>query len=165
MFGSPFTHEVCEGSRLYEIKKGRFGDVSLDGLRVLVTFRVGEWVRYYVSEAATDEQLKAVPSLISRASPVFDVETLGVERAAISVERSATRIKFSGPASKVEIEAMEGLDGTPIRIENLPFPDLADYVQYKSIENSHDHPERGFKYSGTNGFTSTVKLDGTIKDR
>ncbi len=160
MFGSPMTNETCEGSRLYEIKKGEFGGVTLDGLKVIATFSVGKWVKYYVSEDATDEQLKAVPSLISNASPVFDVKVLSVEKGKISIERSPTRMKFAGPASSVEIEQMTGLDGNPVKIENLPFEDLVDYVQYKSVKNTHESDDANFEYSGTNGFTSRVDKKG-----
>jgi hypothetical protein len=160
MFGSPMTNETCEGSRLYEIEEGHFGGVSLDGLKVIATFRLGNWVKYYVSNGATDEQLEAVEPLISHASPVFDVAVLGVQKASISVERTDTRVKFAGPESTVEIELMEGLDGKPIRMQNLPFDDLVDYVQYKSVENSHKSPKPSFKHSDTNGFTSRVDKRG-----
>ncbi len=159
-FGLSPTREPCEGSRLYEIEKGHFGDVSVDGLQVVATFRVGKWVKYYVSDRATDEQLRAVASLISRASPVFDVEVLTLEKVAISVERTDSRVKFTAPASTVEIEAVEGLDGTAIKIHNLPFSDLVDYAQYKSVENSHKSPSASFHHSGTNGFTSRLDARG-----
>jgi hypothetical protein len=55
---------------------------------------------------------------------------------------------------------MEGLGGKPIRMQNLPFDDLVDYVQYKSVENSHQGPKHTFKHSGTNGFTSRVDKRG-----
>lgn len=160
MFGSPMTNDSCEGSRLYEIDEAHLGDVNLDGLKVIATFQVGKWVKYYVSEEATDEQLEAVQSLIARVSPVFDVEVLSAEKAPIAVERTAKRVKFTSPASTVEIELMEGLDGKPITMQNLPYHDLVDYVQYKSVENSHKSAEISFKHSGTNGFTSTVDERG-----
>jgi hypothetical protein len=98
--------------------------------------------------------------LIARVSPVFDVKVLSVETASISVDRTEKRVRFAGPASTVEIEMMEGLDGRPVQIRNLPYHDLANYVQYKSIENSHRSADVNFKYSGTNGFTSTVDEAG-----
>jgi hypothetical protein len=156
MFGSPMTNETCEGSRLYEILEGSFRGVDVGGLKVVVTFSVGKWVKYYVADGATDKQVKVVEPLISRVSPVFDVKVLSVERAPISVERTAKRVRFSVPASTVEIEMMEGLAGGPIKIQDLPYHDLANYVQYKSVENSHHSADIQFHYSGTNGFTSTV---------
>ncbi len=45
-------------------------------------------------------------------------------------------------------------------MRDLPYHDLANYVQYKSVENSHQSAEFQFNYSGTNGFTSTVDATG-----
>ncbi len=98
--------------------------------------------------------------LISRASPVFDVEVLTLEKVAISVERTDSRVKFTAPALTVEIRAIKGMDGTPIKIHNLPDSDLVDYAQYKSVENSHKSPKVSFHYSGTNGFTSRLDARG-----
>ena len=55
---------------------------------------------------------------------------------------------------------MEGLGRKPIKMHDLPYHDLANYVQYKSVENSHQSADIQFKYSGTNGFTSTVDAKG-----
>ena len=156
MFGSSMTNETCEGSRLYEIQEGHLGGVDVAGVNVVVTFSVGKWVKYYVADGATDEQMKVVEPLISRVSPVFDVEVLSIERTRVSVERSEKKIRFSVPASTVEIELMEGLAGKPIKMRDLPYHDLANYVQYKSVKNSHHSEDIQFNYSGTNGFTSTV---------
>ena len=161
MFGSPPTREPCEGSRLYEIEKGHFGSVRFDGLQIVATFRVGKWVKYYVSDRATDEQLNAVEPLISRASPVFAaLSVLAIEKVPVSVERTDTRVRFTAPASTVEIEVMQGRDGKPIEIHNLADVDLDAYKQYKSIENSHKSPKDSFHYSGTNGFTSRIDTRG-----
>ena len=160
MFGSSMTNETCEGSRLYEIQEGHFGGVDVAGVKVVVTFSVGKWVKYYVADGATDKQVKVVEPLISRVSPVFDVEVLSIESVRVSVERREKKIRFSVPASTVEIELMEGLAGKPIKMRDLPYHDLANYVQYKSVENSHQSADIQFNYSGTNGFTSTVDATG-----
>ena len=49
---------------MVEIKEGHYGDVRLDGISVVTTFRFGEWVKLYVSENATDEQAKAAAQLM-----------------------------------------------------------------------------------------------------
>lgn len=156
MFGSAMTNETCEGSRLYEIQQGHFGGVDMAGLKVVVTFRVGQWVKYYVTEGATTEQMKAVAPLIASVSPVFDVKVLSIEKAPITVTRNNKTIRFSVPTSTVEIGLMEGMAGKTIKIADLPYQDLQNYVQYESVENSHRSEDIQFKYSDTNGFTSTV---------
>ncbi|MEE8584372.1 MAG: DUF1326 domain-containing protein [Acidobacteriota bacterium] len=152
MFGSPATHEYCRGSRLVRIEEGRYGHVRLDGLNVVATFSMGEWVRYYVDEKASQEQAEAAGKLISAAFPSF--ARWGVEssqKAAVHVEQTDSVLYFAVPESEVKMEVMAGGNGQPVRIENLPnfFPSL---IQYRSIHNRHASSDHEFDYTGTNGF-------------
>ena len=158
-FGTSPTMENCEANGLLEIKKGNYGDVSLDGISVVYSGRTMKWARYYVSENATDKQVKAVKPLMAEIIGFLaDTKVLSTERVPVSVERTATKVKFSVPASTVEIEVMKGRDGKPIKIENLPAPYLMGCTQYKSVTNSHHSKDKEFSYSGTNGLTSKVDL-------
>ncbi len=158
LFGSTPTLGHCEGTGLVQIKEGHYGDISLDGISVVFTVHLGEWMKYYVSEEATDEQAKATEQLVAS---VFEIpgewEVLSTEKVPVSLERTETKVKFSVPASTVEIEIMKGRDGSPIKIENLPPVFAQDYTQYKSITNSHKSEDKEFSYSGTNGFTSKIE--------
>ena len=151
MFGSPATHEYCRGSRLVRIEEGRYGHVRLDGLNVMATFSMGEWVRYYVDEKASPEQAEAAGKLISAAFPSFG--RWGVEssqRAALKVEQTDSVLYFAVSESEVKMEVMAGGNGKPLRIENLPnYPSL---IQYRSIHNRHASSDHEFDYTGTNGF-------------
>ena len=158
-FASSPTLGHCEVNGLLEIRDGHYGDVSLNAISVVFAARPGEWAKYYISEDATDEQVKAVEPLMAELFKFFaDTKVLSTEKVPVSVERTATRVKFSVPASTVEIEMMKGRDGKPIKIENLPAPYLVDYTQYKSITNSHDSKDKKFSYSGTNGLISKVNI-------
>jgi hypothetical protein len=165
-FGSPSTLGYCEGNNLIEIKEGHYGDVRLDGISVVTAFSLGKWIKPYVSENATDEQAKAAVELL-KLEPTFgilfsgDTKTLSQEKVPVSIEKTSTNVKFSVPASKVEIEMMKGRDGKPIKIQNLPVPFLNDHTQYKSVTLSHNSEDKEFKHSGTNGFTS--KIEATSK--
>lgn len=157
IFGSPSTLGFCKGNGLVEIKEGHYGDTRLDGLAVAVTFRMGEWEKYYVSEKATDAQVAAAGKLMEAFFKSPKSKVLSIEKTPITIERSDGRIMFSTPVSKVEIEVMKGRDGKPIKIENLP--DFPDYTQYKSITNSFksDKKDTAFSYSGTNGLTAKME--------
>ena len=158
LFGSEPTMDKCEGSRLIEIKQGHFGGVRLDGIAVVVAFRMGAWTQYYISDEATEAQAEAAEQLISRTFPEFVEWGLATtETVPISVERAEGRVKFTVPASTVEIEVMEGKEGKPVTIEHLKPAFLQNYTQYVSVENSHHSDKANFKYSGTNGFTSRIE--------
>jgi len=142
---------------LVEIKEGHYGDTRLDGIAVAVTFRMGEWERYYVSDQATDAQVAAAGKLMEAFYKSPTSKVLSIEKAPVSIKRTEGRIMFSTPVSKVEIEVMKGREGKPITIQNLP--DFPDYVQYKSITNLYksDKKDMEFSYSGTNGLTSKME--------
>ena len=161
-FGSPATRGHCEGNGLIEIKEGHYGDVRLDGMSVVMAFRFFEWVKLYVDENATDEQAKAVVELI-KLDPTFGIffsggaKILSIEKAPVSIEKTSTTVKFSVPDSTVEMEMLTGRDGKPVKIQNLSFPFLGDYTQYKSITVSHHSEDKEFSYSGTHGEASPIE--------
>ena len=157
--GSPPTQGFCEGSRLIEIKSGHYFGTNLDGLGMVATRRGGEWLKLYIDEAASDSQMNALIELLKldeTMSLAKNTEIISKEKVKISVERTSDRVKFSVPASTVEIEMMEGLGGKPIKVDNLRRPFFNDYTLYKSISNIHQSDEHKFSHSGTNGFVSRL---------
>ena len=160
-FGSEPTHSHCDANALVEIEKGHYGGVKLDGVSVVFAYRLGDWVKYYVGEKASDEQTKAAVDLLERAKLTEGAKVLSTQQAKIAVERTKTLVKFSVPESIVEIELMKGLDGKPIKIENLPSAFLVDYTQYKSIINRHTSKDKSFDYTGTNGIVARIDASGS----
>ena len=159
LFGSPPTHDFCQGSHLVEIKKGHYGGINLDGLGMVTTKSHREWIKLYIDEAASDSQMNALVELLKLDETMRlggNIEIISKEKVKISVERTSDRVKFSVPASTVEIEMMEGLGGKPIKVDNLRRPFLDDYTLYKSISNIHQSDEHKFSHSGTNGFVSRL---------
>jgi len=51
-FGSAPTLGHCEGVTLVEIESGHYGDVRLDGVKVLALYRGGDWIKFYVTDIA-----------------------------------------------------------------------------------------------------------------
>ena len=158
-FGSAPTLDHCQGIGLFEIEKGHYGDVKLDGVSIVAAQDMGKWVKYYVNDGVSDEQAKAAGLIFAEMMEGYppEMKVLSTQIVPIEVERTATRIKFSVPDSKVEIEVMKGLNDKPIKIANLPAARLKDYTQYKSIILDHKG-EQKFSYSGTNGLTSNVDM-------
>jgi DNA-binding GntR family transcriptional regulator len=131
---------------------------------VVTVLRLGKWVEFYVSENATEDQVKAAQQLMETVFAADfppGTEVLSTEKAPVSVERTATTLKYSVPASTVEIEMMKGQDGKPIKILNLPFIGANEFIQYKSIKLEHNSKNKKFSYSSTNGFTA--KMEATSK--
>ena len=166
VFESAPTQGHCEGSALLEIQDGHYGKVEVDGLNVVMTYRIGEWLRLYIDEKASDAQVDAVRRLLEQEGTfgiLFTAEkgVLSAEKSAIKVERTDSRIAFSVADSSVELEPMKGPNGKLIRIENLSIPwFVSGYHQYRAVTTRHKRDNSDFSYSGTNGATSIIDVRG-----
>jgi hypothetical protein len=165
VYGSPPTQGFCEGNGLVEVKKGHYGDVNLDGVSAVVTYHMGgdgTWAKYYVSDKASDPQMKAMSKLIPAALGFLDgARVLTVEKAPVTAKRADSQVSFSVPASTAAIERVQGIDGKPIMVQHLPAkgfpsPEFIDYTLYKSVELTHSAANGGFSHSGKSAHTSEI---------
>ena len=166
LFGSAPSKGHCDVNNYLEIKKGHLVDVSVDGVTLSITGRLGSWAKFFFSEGTTDEQAKAAIELMQKPE-VFgkylpkDIEYLPYEITSnMSIERGEGTVKFSTPASTVEMTAMAGLDGTPIEIKNFGMEVMEGHQQYKSTINSHKSGHAEFSYTESNALTSTFEISG-----
>ena len=93
-------------------------------------------------------------------------KVLAVEKAPLVIERTNTDLKYAAPATIVVIAKMEGADGGPIRLTNIPVkgfpaPAILDAEQYKSVRLNHKGEDKKFNYSDTNGFVGRIEANGT----
>ena len=162
-FGSSPTLGHCEGVTLVEIESGHYGDVSLDAVNVLAVYRGGQWIKFYVTDEADDAQTEAVVKLLPTFEDFFAIENvLEVKNVPLSVTRNGERIRISIPNTVAEVEMMKGSNGKPIKIQNLPapglpFPELHDHTQYRTLTLKHEAEDKQFEYSGTNSFTARIE--------
>lgn len=158
-FGRP-TSLPCDGNRLIEIYEGNVDGSDLAGIRFLVTFEMGKWSRIYVDETLSDSQADAFDAILPLAFGGFARLSRSIERAPLTVLRDGDLIRFSTPASEVEMKPLPGLDGSPISISGLPSNAFHDYIQYESVRHAHKGPDREWSHSGTNGFVSRMIASG-----
>jgi hypothetical protein len=155
-FGHP-TERMCNGSRLIQIREGRFGDEDLSGVSFVVTFGMGQWTKIYVDDRIDDRQMAAFEGLFPLAFAGFHRLMRSIERVPMEIERSATTVRYSVPESTVEIELVQGLNGQPITVDGLPSTAFVGYTQYQSRIHRHKSEEFEFSYTNTNGFTSRME--------
>ncbi len=158
-FGRP-TQLRCDGNRLVEIVEGHAGALDLGGVRFVVSFEMGKWTRIYADAAMSALQKSGFEAILPLAFAGFQRGARSIEHVPISVDRRTSAIRFSTPASEVEMKPLVGLDGGPIKISGLPSNAFFDYVQYESVTHTHRDPDRHWSYSGTNGFTSRMVAQG-----
>jgi len=157
-FGGNPNRNPCEGNRLIAIRSGHYEDVDLAGVTFLVTFTMRDWSKIYVSDTVSEKQMAAVEALLPIAFAGFHRGMLSFTKAPITMEITEKRVKFSGPESSVEMEAMAGFGGKPVKIMNLPNPAYQDYTQYRSVSHTYASDKAKWTHSGTNGFTSTMDV-------
>jgi len=169
IFGGSSTHGYCKGATLVEIKEGHYGHVDLSGVTVLAVYNAGSWIKFLVSDNATEEQTETVAEFLPVAEGFFDSPLREVRNAPISVARTEDTVKISTEGTIVELELIRGLAGEPIKVEGLPahgFPGLPylNHTQYKTVTLSHDSENETYNFSGTNGYTAEINASSeTVK--
>ena len=153
-FGGDPSRMPCEGNRFITIDRGRYENVDLSGVQLLVTFNMRNWSKIYVSDKVSEPQMKAVEALLPLAFAGFHKGMLSFTKAPITMEATATRVKFSGPESSVEMELAKGFNGEAIKINNLPSAVFQEYTQFRSVSHTHSTKDHSWSHQGTNGFTS-----------
>lgn len=153
-FGGEPSHMPCEGNRMISIDSGHYDTVDLAGVQLLVTFNMRNWSKIYVSDKVSARQMKAVEALLPLAFAGFHRGMLSFTKAPITMEATASRVKFSGPESSVEMEVLKGFNGKAVKVLNLPSAVFQDYTQYKSVSHTHTSATHSWSHKGTNGFTS-----------
>jgi hypothetical protein len=159
-FGGEPSRMPCEGNRFITIDKGHYQDVDLSGVQLLVTFNMRNWSKMYVSDTVSERQMKAVEAMLPLAFAGFHKGMLSFTKAPITMEANATRVKFSGPESSVEMEMVKGFNGHAITVSNLPSAVFQDYVQFRSVSHTHSSKDHSWTHQGTNGFTSKWNAAG-----
>src|SRR5499426_1934333 len=135
-FGGEPNRTPCEGNRLIAITSGYYEGVDLKGVTFLVTFTMRTWSKIYVSDRVNEKQMAAVEALLPIAFAGFHRGMLSFTKAPITMDITESKVTFSGPESSVEMDAMRGFGGKPVKIMNLPSPAYQNYTQYKSVSHS-----------------------------
>ncbi|HTL59349.1 MAG TPA: DUF1326 domain-containing protein [Candidatus Limnocylindrales bacterium] len=158
IFGSAPTRGHCHVNFWMHVKEGHYGSVRLDGLSLLMSDEMRKSRRYYFDTSATAEQVAAITNVFAQMPALAVEKVVSVEQVPMHFEKTDSSIKFSAPASQVEMTPKKGKQGKPITIQNTG---LEDYIQYISVTNSHRSPTLDFAYSGTSA--ATWKLEGQSK--
>lgn len=164
LFGTSPTEGYCEGASLIHIESGRHGDVSLDGLSAVVTYRVKDWTEVVVGSAASADQVAAFEALLPHLLPYVTKGAPPVFRTgALRIEVGDGTLLFASDATEVELELVESASGEPIRLENLPakgtpFPISHGHTQYRSRRLAHSSDRGSYEWSERNGFRSRFDL-------
>ena len=178
VFLSPPTEGVCKALVAWHIDEGNFGDLTLDGLNVVLhvyspgNMVEGKWkVALYLDDSATQAQKDGLAHIFSgqagghpaALAPLIE-EVLGVKSAAIEYKAEGrTRSLRIPDVAEVEIEAVNGIGGEgDVTIHNPPLciaPGHASVAAKSKRVSYRDHGQQ-LELSGKNGFYSPFTYQG-----
>ena len=99
----PPTYGFCEGPCVWHIRQGRHGDVSLDGLNVILVQRCDGFMRetdwkcwFYIDDRATPGQFEALKRIFSLTEGGHLAKTFGRLWKVQRVERAPMEVKLDG---------------------------------------------------------------------
>lgn len=155
-FGLPMTNSFCKLNALLDIQEGVFNDVSLKGVKVLISGSSGQWGEYYFSSAVTDEQIQSVRNILRTVNVSGFDSILVCTRTNIFFKRSADSVEFSSPNIQVQMSLVKGKDGQPIIIQNLKGKHFENYSPYFSNKNVRSFSDslHDFSFDQKAGFTA-----------
>lgn len=133
---------------------------DLAGITFLVTFLMGQWTRIHIDDSMTPAQLETLDKLLPVVFAGFDRVARNKARVPMTITQTEATLSYSVPESKVEMKLLPGLGGERIVIDGLPNPNYYEYVQYESVVHTHESADAKWSYSGTNGFTSVMRVSG-----
>lgn len=172
----------CDDSAILDITKGHYGDVSLDGMKVVVVSQspkgerlvdtVGKlnFARIYVPADSTDDQMNALAQVsryvfgafVTNAQRISEDEK--VQKVPMTVKIADTTYSIRIPnILNLDIEALTGGDGkTPMVLKNSPFTaaGFGDAMIGKSKTYTFTADGKNWDYAGRSASIRSFHLKG-----
>ena len=156
-----FGRDVEGGCRYYmvfRIEEGKVNGVDLAGITVIYNGDIlypkfedfvknGSEGGIYVSDNATEEQRNVLDTLATtNIGALFMKTVFGVKYVKIEIEETNGTLHVKMPFGEMKQYLLKGLDGRPIRIENVPNPFLKNLkCCHTPFWNYEDHG-KNFEY-------------------
>lgn len=159
-FGLPMVNSFCKLNGLLEIHSGKYNNITLDGIKVIISGSVGKWGEYYFSEKVTNDQKKAVENILAKINAGGFDTILISKKDKINIIKQKKYIAFSTSSINVKMTMVEGENNQPIIIKNLKGKLFEYYRPYFSIINSRSFSDtiNNFLFTEKAGFNSVWNL-------
>jgi len=153
------TYGFCEGNCAWHIQRGRYGDLALDGLNVLMVERCEGHMRenrwrswFYLDDRASEDQFEALRRIFAALEDGYLAKVFGSLWDVRKVERAKIEISLQGWQHRVSILGRLGLaigllkseaGPTLCRLPNVPgMAALAEEDWFTDGEWKFDHPNQ-----------------------
>ncbi|MBI4553805.1 MAG: DUF1326 domain-containing protein [Candidatus Latescibacteria bacterium] len=174
------SHEgqhFCRFNNAFQVNKGMYGTVKLDGAKFWVAGDLGgdfskgqmDWAVLTFDSAVTKEQRDAIATILGRVYPVkwnsFTIAKDAVMEWKATKDRAEARLDGGKTAEVVLRHNPSAMTGEPTVIKNLKYwgvPRNDGFVLMPNEVEAYRAGDKRYEFKGTNGFMIT--LDITSKD-
>ncbi len=163
-FGLPMTNSSCLLNGLVDIHEGRYKEIDLSGVKMILSGEVGGWGEYYFSEGTSDAQKEGLEEMLKVINVTGFDTIVKSEKAEINFTHKNGKIFYSTKNIKVELKTVLGKDDKPVIVQNLNSKLFENYIPHLSILNSRSFSDssHNFSFKKKAGFTAEWNL--TNKD-
>ena len=169
--GGPPTAGTCSVLQGWHVDSGRYAEVALDGLNVVVVIFApehmakGNWKHaMYLDQRASSSQRDALEAIFSGKAGGYLAgrtklfgEMLPPKSAAIDIQADGRRRKLTvSGLAEMEIVAVNGRDGREFTVENTPGGSIPNHPLVVARSTRLNYRDHGMTWelSGKNGFYS-----------
>ena len=157
---------------VFRIKEGKVNDVDLSGVTVIYNGDIlypkfsdfmehGSEGGVYVSDNATEEQRKVLETLVTtNMGALFMKKIFGVKYVKMDIEEKDDTFSVKMPFGEMNQQQMKGLDGGPIRIENVPMPVLKNLKHCHTPHWNYNDHGKNFEYKDRCGTWADFVFQG-----
>lgn len=161
--------DFCEFNNALRVKKGHYGNVKLDGMKIWVSGNLGanfssgnvETVIFTFEPTASQEQVDAAVKVLTHIYPLKP-KTVAIDRAPIVWEMreggKTAYAKLGDGQGEVMLTRFEGPSGGPVVINNLKYWGADHNNGFNLYKSTHHYKGHGYDYSfkDANGFTIQI---------
>jgi hypothetical protein len=166
----------CRFNNAFQVNKGNYGNVKLDGIKFWVAGDLGgdfsmgqmDWAELTFDKSVTKEQRDAVAAILAHVYPVkwnsFTVGEDAVMEWNYNKDRAVAKLN-EGKTAEVVLNRFKGMTDDPIVISNLVYwgvPRNNGFIMMPNEVQAYRVGGKPFEFKGTNGFMIT--FDITSKD-
>jgi len=157
------TNSFCKLNALLDIQEGVFNDISLNGIKVLISGSSSQWGEYYFPQTATDAEIQSVRTILQTVNISGFDSILVCERTKILFEHSKDSVGYSSPNIQVRMRMVKGKDDQPVIVQNLKGKYFENYTPYFSIRNvrSFSDSMHDFSFDQKAGFAAQWNFNST----
>lgn len=168
------SDHFCKFNNAFQVNKGKYGDVKLDGAKFWVAGDLGDefsdgemdWAILTFDPAVTPAQREGIAAVLGQVYPVkwksFSIAPDAAMEWSASKDMATAKLGGGKIAEVVLQRNRQSNTDAPVVIQNLKYwgvPRNDGFVLMQNSIEAYRGGDKPFEYKGTNGFMITIDID------